>query len=298
MVWKHEFQSVSVLMAVLLFVFPTPCAAVMSEGTAMQLAHAELVRVAGYGDERLSTVLVTGTLLCSARMHRSPGLFTSNVPGAKVAVACKTEGRRELSWAYGLTDDYGEFIVDLPSHLHANPKLEEDCIVRVLRVPKKGSFCDLVSGMIGEANPFNLARETERGRRSDVAASMARSGLRSASFLLRRGTKSNAVAPAKRSFSASAHDDARKASLRSLFLLIPIRPWNRCLLVAIVADETAKWEKITYAGIVTCTTLAIYNLSKGHPHHEEPPAYPYLHIRNKEFPWGPDSLFEKKHADH
>ncbi|CAL9780160.1 unnamed protein product [Musa acuminata subsp. burmannicoides] len=147
MVWKHEFQSVSVLMAVLLFVFPTPCAAVMSEGAAMQLAHAELVRVAGYGDERLSTVLVTGTLLCSARMHRSPGLFTSNVPGAKVAVACKTEGRRELSWAYGLTDDYGEFIVDLPSHLHANSKLEEDCIVRVLRVPKKGSLCDLVAGV-------------------------------------------------------------------------------------------------------------------------------------------------------
>lgn len=52
------------------------------------------------------------------------------------------------------------------------------------------------------------------------------------------------------------------------------------------AYETAKWEKITYAGIATCTILAIYNLSKGHPHHEEPPPYPYLHIRNKEFPWG------------
>ncbi|ONK56808.1 uncharacterized protein A4U43_C10F13220 [Asparagus officinalis] len=36
-------------------------------------------------------------------------------------------------------------------------------------------------------------------------------------------------------------------------------------------DETAKWEKITYAGIVTCTILSIYNLSKGHPHHEDPP---------------------------
>ncbi|KAL1060499.1 hypothetical protein V6Z11_1Z094000 [Gossypium hirsutum] len=52
------------------------------------------------------------------------------------------------------------------------------------------------------------------------------------------------------------------------------------------AYETAKWEKITYLGVATCTVLAIYNLSKGHPHHEEPPAYPYLHIRNKEFPWG------------
>ncbi|KAK8632182.1 hypothetical protein V6N13_028959 [Hibiscus sabdariffa] len=52
------------------------------------------------------------------------------------------------------------------------------------------------------------------------------------------------------------------------------------------AYEMAKWEKITYLGIITCTGLAFYNLSKGHPHHEESPPYPYLHIRNKEFPWG------------
>ncbi|KAE9607379.1 hypothetical protein Lal_00026610 [Lupinus albus] len=64
------------------------------------------------------------------------------------------------------------------------------------------------------------------------------------------------------------------------------------------AYETAKWEKITYLGIASCTALAFYILSKGHPHHEEPPAYPYLHIRNKEFPWGPDGLFEVKHHDH
>ncbi|XP_059293462.1 cytochrome c oxidase subunit 6a, mitochondrial [Lycium barbarum] len=61
------------------------------------------------------------------------------------------------------------------------------------------------------------------------------------------------------------------------------------------AREAAKWEKITYAGIVGCTILAVINLSKGHPHSDEPPAYPYMHIRNKEFPWGPDGLFEVKH---
>ncbi|XP_061351645.1 cytochrome c oxidase subunit 6a, mitochondrial [Gastrolobium bilobum] len=61
------------------------------------------------------------------------------------------------------------------------------------------------------------------------------------------------------------------------------------------AYETAKWEKITYLGIATCTILAIYTLSKGHPHFDETPSYPYLHIRNKEFPWGPDGLFESKH---
>ncbi|KAF2295677.1 hypothetical protein GH714_033555 [Hevea brasiliensis] len=61
------------------------------------------------------------------------------------------------------------------------------------------------------------------------------------------------------------------------------------------AAEASKWEKITYLGIATCTILAFYNLSKGHPHHEEHPPYQYLHIRNKEFPWGPYGLFEKKH---
>ncbi|KAL6846887.1 hypothetical protein ACP4OV_022740 [Aristida adscensionis] len=64
------------------------------------------------------------------------------------------------------------------------------------------------------------------------------------------------------------------------------------------AQEAVKWERITYFGIATCTVLAIYNLSKGHQHFPDPPPYPYLHIRNKEFPWGPDGLFEKKHSDH
>ncbi|XP_010248259.1 PREDICTED: cytochrome c oxidase subunit 6a, mitochondrial-like [Nelumbo nucifera] len=99
-----------------------------------------------------------------------------------------------------------------------------------------------------------------------MAMAMMRSGLQAA---LRRGGRN---ASPKRSFASSAHHDD--------------------------AYETAKWEKITYAGIATCTILAFNNLSKGHPHHEETPPYSYLHIRNKEFPWGPDGLFEKKHADH
>ncbi|XP_010943337.1 cytochrome c oxidase subunit 6a, mitochondrial [Elaeis guineensis] len=109
-----------------------------------------------------------------------------------------------------------------------------------------------------------------------MATSMARSGLRAAAAAAFRGgakSGSRPVIPNKRSFSASAHHDD--------------------------AYETAKWEKITYAGIVTCTILSIYNLSKGHPHHPDPPAYAYLHIRSKEFPWGPDGLFEKKqHSEH
>ncbi|GMP31165.1 hypothetical protein CsSME_00005493 [Camellia sinensis var. sinensis] len=83
-----------------------------------------------------------------------------------------------------------------------------------------------------------------------MATAMARSVLRTA---VRGGPLARTPA-SKRSFGSSAHDDAH---------------------------ETAKWEKITYAGIVTCSVLAFYILSKGHlcP-------YPHLHIRNKEFPWG------------
>ncbi|EYU41359.1 hypothetical protein ABFS82_12G023500 [Erythranthe guttata] len=101
-----------------------------------------------------------------------------------------------------------------------------------------------------------------------MASAIMRSGLRSA---LRGGAYAPRVSSASnRSFSSSASqlDEAAEAS---------------------------KWEKITYVGIAACTCLAAFILSKGHPHHDEPPAYPFLHIRNKEFPWGPDGLFEVKH---
>ncbi|XP_022741944.1 cytochrome c oxidase subunit 6a, mitochondrial-like [Durio zibethinus] len=97
-----------------------------------------------------------------------------------------------------------------------------------------------------------------------MAMASVRSGLLRTA--LRGGSRPSA--PLKRGFASSSHHDD--------------------------AYETAKWEKITYLGVATCTVLAIYNLSKGHSHHEEPTPYSYLHIRNKEFPWGPDGLFEKK----
>ncbi|XP_068655269.1 cytochrome c oxidase subunit 6a, mitochondrial-like isoform X1 [Aristolochia californica] len=71
-----------------------------------------------------------------------------------------------------------------------------------------------------------------------MAMAMSKSCLQLA---LRRSGR--CVAPPKRNFSASAHDEY----------------------------ETAKWEKITILGIVTSVSLAIYNLSKGHPHFPDPP---------------------------
>ncbi|XP_051117823.1 cytochrome c oxidase subunit 6a, mitochondrial-like [Andrographis paniculata] len=99
-----------------------------------------------------------------------------------------------------------------------------------------------------------------------MATAIVRTGLRSA---LRGGASSpRASTFLKRSFASSAHQDE--------------------------AAEASKWQKITFAGMATCAVFSFVVLSKGHPHHETPPSYHYLHIRNKEFPWGPDGLFESK----
>ncbi|KAL2501497.1 Cytochrome [Forsythia ovata] len=100
-----------------------------------------------------------------------------------------------------------------------------------------------------------------------MASAIVRSGIRSA---ICSGASTPCASPAsKRTFASHGHHDE--------------------------AVDASKWKKITYLGIATCTILAVVNLSKGHPHHEEPPTYPYLHIRNKKFPWGPYGLFEVKH---
>ncbi|CAM6129059.1 unnamed protein product [Calypogeia fissa] len=53
-------------------------------------------------------------------------------------------------------------------------------------------------------------------------------------------------------------------------------------------EEAAKWRKLTFLGALGCLCLGIQTMSGDHAHHdhEERPAYSYLHIRNKEFPWG------------
>nr|XP_016447609.1 PREDICTED: cytochrome c oxidase subunit 6a, mitochondrial-like isoform X2 [Nicotiana tabacum] len=76
-----------------------------------------------------------------------------------------------------------------------------------------------------------------------MASAMIKCSFRSAL----RGRASHGTPAFKRTFASSAHHDE--------------------------AREAAKWEKITYVGIITCTILAIVNLSKGHPHHEEPPVW-------------------------
>ncbi|KAG6484516.1 uncharacterized protein LOC122011645 [Zingiber officinale] len=139
-----------VLMALLLLL----CSAVATR-TAVQLSQeAELLREAGYGDEKLSTVLVGGAVVCNAGVK-------SLVPGVEVGVECKIGGGN-VRWAYGKTDESGEFLIDLPSHLHANPKLEEDCVVRVHHIPKGSSTCNMAMGRRFKPLKLSFAQEGTR----------------------------------------------------------------------------------------------------------------------------------------
>ncbi|KAL9237011.1 hypothetical protein vseg_011603 [Gypsophila vaccaria] len=96
----------------------------------------DIVEMGGaYGEQKLSTVLFTGTLLCyknclsASWMHRE--LHPRPLSGALVGAICK-EGITSV----GMSDEYGEFIIDLPSRLHALPNLEDACSIKILQVPK------------------------------------------------------------------------------------------------------------------------------------------------------------------
>ncbi|KAF8414261.1 hypothetical protein HHK36_002261 [Tetracentron sinense] len=106
----------------------------------------DLMQMAGYGEEKLSSVLVTATVLCEACLDGESELRARPISGALVAVTCKTGGKcKRSNWVEGTTDEYGDLIIDLPSHIHATPNLDKACVVKVLRLPKN-TLCGRVFG--------------------------------------------------------------------------------------------------------------------------------------------------------
>ncbi|KAG9150926.1 hypothetical protein Leryth_003059 [Lithospermum erythrorhizon] len=96
----------------------------------------ELVHVAGYGEEKLSTVIITGQVRClSSRVDAQGHQLPQPISGASVVVLCG-HGKKKKEWASSITDAYGDFFIDLPSHLHAIPNLEKFCYVIVNKIPR------------------------------------------------------------------------------------------------------------------------------------------------------------------
>ncbi|KAF8023290.1 hypothetical protein BT93_F0705 [Corymbia citriodora subsp. variegata] len=96
----------------------------------------EMVEMAGYGEEKLSTVLVTGSVLCEACLPGDSQIHAWPLSGASVAVNCHAGDKEsEASQIHGVTDENGDFFIDLPSELHAVPNLNERCSVNLARMP-------------------------------------------------------------------------------------------------------------------------------------------------------------------
>ncbi|KAM1918487.1 hypothetical protein ACFX13_037956 [Malus domestica] len=111
----------------------------------------DMMQVAGYGEEKLSTVLITGSVHCEEACidHNNLNILHPDqtdrdqlhlhawpLSGVLVSVNCRVSGRRKSSLAQGITDEFGVFMIDLPSNLHAIPNLDKTCCVRVLGIPK------------------------------------------------------------------------------------------------------------------------------------------------------------------
>ncbi|GFQ06803.1 hypothetical protein PHJA_002824300 [Phtheirospermum japonicum] len=121
------------------------------------LGRDDLVKWAGYGEEKLSTVEIGGKLLC-----HGGGAIVNPYPvsGATVCVFCGKNSKMKKSWAKGSTDSSGSFLIDLPSHLHAIPNLEKTCHVRVVRLPKTSPCCSR------KHKPIKLSSSMGEGIRS------------------------------------------------------------------------------------------------------------------------------------
>lgn len=112
--------------------------AAAAAGRPMELyfSPAELARVAGYGEELVSSVSVSGQVACELCLRPGSDLLTFELPGSKVAVTCATEGPNTIAnSAFATTDEYGNFTIEIPSRLHATPNLENACSVKVLELP-------------------------------------------------------------------------------------------------------------------------------------------------------------------
>ncbi|XP_034578839.1 uncharacterized protein [Setaria viridis] len=133
--------------AALLLVFAA--AAAMEEASSLPVVEpmelyfspAELARIAGYGEEPVSSVSVSGQVACELCLRRGSDLLAFELPGAKVAVLCETEcpNDQAANSALATTDEFGNFTIDLPSQLHATANLERACTVKVLQLPADSS---------------------------------------------------------------------------------------------------------------------------------------------------------------
>uniref|UniRef100_A0A0E0M6E2 Pollen Ole e 1 allergen and extensin family protein n=1 Tax=Oryza punctata TaxID=4537 RepID=A0A0E0M6E2_ORYPU len=128
------------LLLAAVFVAAKPGSAISTMPMELYFTPGELARIAGYGEEPVSTVVVSGQVTCELCICPGSDLLAFQLPGAKVEVACETEGpNTQANSVFTATDEFGNFTLHLPSRLHATPSLENACVVKVLQLPPESA---------------------------------------------------------------------------------------------------------------------------------------------------------------
>ncbi|KAL5715607.1 hypothetical protein ACHQM5_017405 [Ranunculus cassubicifolius] len=91
-------------------------------------------------EEKISSVVVKGKVVCKACFDVEHGLHILPASGAVVAISCRN-GKKMMK-IQNRTNQYGDFIIELPSHLHGVHHLEKACVVKVLKL-SQNSPCRL-----------------------------------------------------------------------------------------------------------------------------------------------------------
>jgi hypothetical protein len=98
--------------------------------------RAESIEFAGYGEEKLSKVVVVGNVFCNTCLKHQFSQENSHViTGALVALECSINRKTTASVTVAESDEYGDFSVDVPSAFHPEERMNR-CSVRLLNSPE------------------------------------------------------------------------------------------------------------------------------------------------------------------
>ncbi|GLJ45003.1 hypothetical protein SUGI_0947300 [Cryptomeria japonica] len=113
---------------------------------------AESIGFAAYGEEKLSNVVVVGNVLCEA----CSGTSSYFIPSATVGLECrvdinqKTRSPSSLLVEIAQSDEYGDFLLEVPSAFHLEERIR-DCSITLVsnpegscNVPSTRKPCNLV----------------------------------------------------------------------------------------------------------------------------------------------------------
>jgi len=99
-------------------------------------ARAESIEFAGYGEEKLSNVVVVGNVFCDTCLKHQFSRESSHViTGALVALECSINRKTTASITRVESDEYGDFAVDIPSLFHLEERINR-CSVSLLSSPE------------------------------------------------------------------------------------------------------------------------------------------------------------------